>query len=270
MAKFAIQTIAWGDASLDEIMKDVTEVGYQGIELFQHPEELGGIKRLIEACWDYAPLVKELDKEPIRVPIKILGICAGSFDERCALVREYCTLTNTRLNDAQNAPYVYCDEWKLDDPRFGKAVQDGFRVALHPHMYKPVQTMREVDIILKSSLALFLPDTAHLKIAGDNPVEAIRRYSTRLAAVHVKDWREEVGRSFHFYARGFCELGEGNIELGDVLDQLAEQSYQGWYVVEQDTTPTDRRSSVQKSLDWLVQEVNAPHRRHKSIRIKGL
>ena len=264
MAKFAIQTIAWGDASLDKIMRDVGAVGYDGIELFQHPEELGGMARIVEACRDMRVMGKGMH-------VQLVGLSAGSFKERCTLVKEYCTLAGIQLNDQHKAPYVYCDEWKTSDPQFARALQDGVRVALHPHMYKPVQTLREADEILTANPFLkFLPDTAHLTIAGDDPVEAIRKFATKLAAVHIKDWREEVGRSFHFYARGFCELGEGHIAFDAVLDELARKSYQGWYVVEQDTTSTPRES-IEKNLNWLKREVSATHRRFMDPRfLQGL
>ena len=254
MSKFAIQTIAWGNASLDDIMRDVVAVGYDGIELFQHPEELGGMSRIVEACRDTRVMGKGTH-------VQLVGLSAGSFKERCALVKEYCALTGIRTNDQHEAPYVYCDEWKSSDLQFARALREGVRVALHPNMYKPVQTLREADEILTANpFLLFLPDTAHLTIAGDDPVDAIRWYATRLAAVHIKDWREEVGRSFHFYARGFCELGEGLIAFDAILDELARKSYQGWYVVEQDTTSTPRQS-IEKNLMWLKREVSATSRR---------
>lgn len=241
MSRFAIQTIAWVNTSLEEILRDVTSAGYEGIELFQRDEELGGMDRLVEACRDHQ--------------IKIVGMCGGSFIERCEQVRKYCDKTGIRVNDQKNAPYVYCDEWKASDTKFAQALKSGLRIALHPHMYKPVQTMREADQILKANpFLLFLPDTAHLTIAGDDPVEAIRRYSTRLAAVHVKDWKEHVGRSFHFYARGFCELDQGNVPLDKVLNILAEGRHRGWIVIEQDTTPTPFEST-KRSLDWLKEKV---------------
>jgi sugar phosphate isomerase/epimerase len=69
-------------------------------------------------------------------------------------------------------------------------------------------------------------------------------------AIHLKDWREDVGRSYQFYARGFCELGDGDIPLEDVLNVLLQSGFSGWIVVELDWT-SDPPASASKSLRWL-------------------
>ncbi len=247
--RYAIQTIAWDDCPLETIISDVKAAGYDGIELFQHPKDLGGVASLVQTCRENK--------------ITVVGMCAGSFPERCDLVKEFCKEWGTSI-DSQNAPYVYCDEWKSSIHVFSDKLKEGYRVALHPHMYKPIQTMREAEVALNDHLRLlFLPDTAHLTIAGDDPAKAVQKFRRQLAAVHVKDWKVEVGRSFQFYARGFCELGQGDIELGHVLDVLSEAGYGGWLVVEQDstTTPLD---STKRSLEWLKEAVHA--RRFKNPR----
>ncbi len=233
---FAVHSISWGNQPLEIILRDAELAGYSGVELFQHPDELGGAKAILRA----------FDNSNLR----LIGIAAGSFDDRCRLVREIALVRNVSLDDL-SLPYVYCDEWRETDARFTQALNDGFTIGLHPHMYKPVQTLHEAEQILaKHSKLRFLPDTAHLRVAGDDPAKAIEIQSARLIGVHLKSWREDVGRSYQFYARGFCELDEGDIDLEGVLDVILRKNFTGWLVVEQDST-TNPRESAERSLNWL-------------------
>ena len=234
--KYAVHTISWGNRPLEAIARDVKEAGFAGAELFQHPSELGGAHAIESA----------FRKEGV----ELVGIAAGSFRERCDFVREIAAIRGTTLSDP-NLPYVYCDDWRDDLPQFKDAVAGGLRVALHPHMYKPVQNLQEAEAILEQNRSLlFLPDTAHLRVAGHDPVLAIRKFASRLAGVHLKSWREDVGRSFHFYARGFCELGQGDVDVHAVLEELMRLDFAGWLIVELDLTNTPTQSA-RTSLNWL-------------------
>lgn len=241
--KFAVHSIAWKRRPLDEILREIKSAGYSGVELFQHPKELGGARAIVEAF--------------AKSGLHLVGIATGSFGERCNLVREIASIRAVPVDDP-TLPYIYVDEWRDDDHRFTDALDEGLRLGLHPHMYKPVQTMHEAERILNANPRLgFLPDTAHLQIAGDDPADAIRKYASRLVAVHLKAWREDVGRSYHFYARGFCELGEGNVDLVErTLDALLKVRFAGWLVVEQDLTTHPAASAV-RSLEWLTRRLFA-------------
>lgn len=243
--KFAVQSIAWDRLPLATILRDAKAAGYSGVELFQHPDDLGG--------------AAAIDAALERAEMHLVGVTCGSFDERCALVRQLAKLRGLDIGDP-SMPYVYTDEWRESAPRFRDALAEGFRIALHPHMYKPVQTMAEARAILARHAKLsFLPDTAHLKIAGDDAIAAVVEYFARIEAIHLKDWREDVGRSYQFYARGFCEMGEGDVDLAGVLDaafreadreRLKDRDPLRWLVIEQDRTP-DPFASAKRSFNWL-------------------
>jgi hypothetical protein len=66
-----------------------------------------------------------------------------------------------------------------------------------------------------------------------------------------------VGRSYHFYARGFCELGEGDVDLESVLTSIDAldlfspiKAEDRWLVVEQGST-ADPLTSAKRSYTWL-------------------
>lgn len=218
------------------VLREVRQAGFSGIELFQHPCGEGGAARVY----------RELEQHNL----KCIGISSGSFEQRCAFAREYSALVRQEHPDGE-IPYVYVDDWREGDRRFTDAVSEGLRLAIHPHMYKPVQTLKEAETLLdKYPEILFLPDSAHMTIAGDDPVAAIRQHTKRIDAVHLKDWRENVGRSYQFYARGFCELGHGDVRLEGVLNSLLHMGFSGWIVVELDWT-TNPLASARQSMQWL-------------------
>ncbi len=118
-------------------------------------------------------------------------------------------------------------------------------------MFRSVQTLQDARKYLgEYSWLEFLPDTAHLEIAGESAIGVISEFFSRLAAVHLKDWTPEFGRSYQFYGRGFTELGEGEVELAQVMELLREKAFNGWLVVEKDTC-LNPLQSARNAREWL-------------------
>jgi sugar phosphate isomerase/epimerase len=248
----AIQTISWGPRpnDLTGLLREIREAGYTGIEFYQHPADL--------------ELPESLYRKLNGLGLRCIGIAGGSLQEKVDFVRGYTRAEQVSL--AQNivakglkgrppittertTPYIYLDSWE------GKAAEDalriGMKLALHPHMFKQMQTLADVENLLENHTDLrFLPDTAHLTVAGEDIVKAIDHYYDRIDAIHLKDWRAEYGRAYQFYARGFAELGKGDVALEDVIGLLFRRGYKKWVVVEQDVSRDPLRSAV-ASRDWL-------------------
>lgn len=235
--RVGIQSISWGRTveRLWEQLPALRDIGYEGIEVAQHPVHLGSPKELYERLSD-AGLV-------------LLGLNGGSTSERSEFLRAY--LESAQACRGEAAPYVYIDGW--EERECNQALQDGLTLALHPHMFKRVQTMAEAAQLLERRVALrFLPDTAHLTIAGEDVLGALKRYFSRVVAVHLKDWSAEVGRAYQFYSRGFTELGEGDVDLASTVEFLKDRDYGNWVVVEQEASHDPIDSSA-RSRNWLTQ-----------------
>lgn len=107
------------------------------------------------------------------------------------------------------------------------AAQYGITVALHPHKGCLVFTEESLDRMLAltdPAYVKFCPDTAHLAMAGMDPVSVIRKHSDRLGYVHLKDYE---GQEF----RG---IGRGDLDIGGVFDALQDAGYAGWVMAELD------------------------------------
>jgi len=249
-----IQTISWGPdvADVGQMLREIKEAGYTGVEFYQHPDELGPVDELYHTLSGLS--------------LRCIGVAGGSLPEKIDFVRKYTTAARVSLVASRAAkkgglkglpyaagdtqPYIYLDKW---EGRSGEeALRIGMTLALHPHMFKEIQTSADADDYLGKYAGLqFLPDTAHLTVAGEDVTKVIDRHYGRIEAIHLKDWTAEYGRAYQFYARGFVELGKGDVDLVHVIRYLKEKrNYKKWVVVEQDATRNPFRSAC-TSRQWL-------------------
>lgn len=247
--KVGFQTISWGrrlDDNGEKMLQVISKAGYEGVELMQHPNEFGSAKQL------YSHL-KHLE-------LKLLGLMGGSIKERVNFIEELIDIENRDIMHqdkttekiirfSRDYPYIYIDTW---DERQVQLVGPELTLALHPHMFKPVQTAHEAEKLLGDYSHLrFLPDTAHLTITGANLLKLLEDNLARIIAVHLKDWASEFGRSYQFYSRGFgVQFGHGDVKLSESIEFLKSKRYNKWVVVEQDVAD-DPVEAAQQCRNWL-------------------
>jgi inosose dehydratase len=126
--------------------------------------------------------------------------------------------------------------------------QENVVLAFHNHAGTFFETADELDDLCRRTnpdLVRLCLDVGHLIIGGGDPVRAIQRHGQRIAYVHMKD--VDAGVLEHMRAgqagfieglreRVFCELGHGCLDLPGVVAALREQKFEGWVVIEQDTS----------------------------------
>jgi sugar phosphate isomerase/epimerase len=247
MMKVGFQTISWGRRLEDcgrPMLKAISEARYEGVELMQHPNEFGSAEQLY----------RNLRGNGLR----LLGLAGGSIQERANFIEKLAEIETRAVvrEDAKkvirhqpDCPYIYVDTW---DARQIQLIPPKVPLALHPHMFKPVQTGQEAEKLLGEHENLrFLPDTAHLTIAGENVQELLERNIDRIVGVHLKDWASEFGRSFQFYSRGFgVQFGYGDVKLPEIIESLKSKRYNRWIVVEQDVAD-DPLEAAKNCREWL-------------------
>lgn len=227
--KIGIQTISWGTriSNLDELARQVAALGYQGLEFAQNVRTL--------------PPPNELRQITDDNGLAIVGFAGGPLASRADFVQVLA-----------KPAYLFVDEW--DEKEVLEAIHRGFTVAIHPHRYKSIGSMSVAKELLEKHPQLkLIVDTAHFYLAGDDVLKTLKQFNERVIAVHLKDWTSQFGRSPLRFARGFTELGEG--ELGKLLDDVVKHlqtiNYQGWAIVEQDTHNGDPFDSAKISRVWL-------------------
>jgi inosose dehydratase len=122
----------------------------------------------------------------------------------------------------------------------------GYEPTFHPETGTFVEATWEIDKVLEISDVGLCLETGHIFVCGGDPLEVLRRVPERINHVHLKDavrsrmdaliadneptpaiWSREV----------FCALGEGDVDIDGVLQELGRIDFEGWMVVEQDIFP---------------------------------
>jgi len=119
----------------------------------------------------------------------------------------------------------------------------GVLATLHPHVGTMVERRSEVERVLAGSRIALCLDTGHLLIGGTDPVELARTAGDRVAHTHLKDvdagWAARVRSGEVPYAEAvaagmFRPLGQGDVDIAEIVRLLEVGGYTGWYVMEQD------------------------------------
>jgi inosose dehydratase len=152
------------------------------------------------------------------------------------------------LDDAQWA-ILRANLDRLADVAAGRGVS----AVLHPHVGTMVETRADVDRVLDGSSIPLCLDTGHLLIGGTDPVELARAVPQRIAHTHLKDAdaamaaRVQSGELTYTeaVAQGmYTPLGQGDVDIGQIVSTLRDNGFDGWFVLEQDTVldgePADR------------------------------
>jgi inosose dehydratase len=145
----------------------------------------------------------------------------------------------------------------------------GLAAAFHHHAGTYIETPGEVERLCAATdpdlIGLCL-DTGHYYFGGGNPLDAVRRYKSRILHLHLKDVRQSVLESVRrdrigyldAVRRGvFCELGQGAVDLRSVLGELRTGSFHGWAIFEQDIDPSAADSAfagARRSREYLRRE----------------
>ena len=228
--KSAISTVSWGThvVDFDDCCRAISGFGVQGIELGQHPDYLD-IKTGKE-------LKSILDSHGIH----LAGMAFGSLEDRL----RFC-------GDAIRPDYMYVDHWNEDLAAF--AARQQLTLALHPHAFKKIKRDTDFSHYLHAhpSLQLIL-DTAHAKILQIDQLSFVDRFKDRLAAVHLKEWCEDYGRTVHKYFEGFQPLGEDKeSQVGALIDLLISRKFAGWLVIEHSGVENMQSEFLARSVRFL-------------------
>jgi inosose dehydratase len=127
------------------------------------------------------------------------------------------------------------------------AESHGLDLAVHVHAGTALSTRRDLETLLETTRVDLCLDTGHMFLGGIDPVAMASEAASRVRHVHLKDVDAKVERRYHAGELTYAEavkgglyrpLGEGDIDIGEVVDRLRAKGYKGWFVLEQDTALT--------------------------------
>jgi inosose dehydratase len=162
-------------------------------------------------------------------------------------------------------PHAY-DELARLLGELADAAPEGARVAFHPHAATWIEAPDEVAVLaerLPGTGAGLCLDVGHFLVGGGDPVEAVVRYRELVTHAHLKDVDSAVlarlrageldGLGAAVRERIFTELGNGALDLGGLLSALDRIGYDGWLMVEQDSSwlaPSEAAAIGRRVLEY--------------------
>jgi inosose dehydratase len=227
-------------AYIEGIFKDVSGLGYYGLELFsfqiQGMEANGGIAPLIEKY--NLPLISAYGgpnlmdaaqrKENVAQAIewgkllkkyggKVVTIGPNGVRRDCYNFKEHKDDIVATLNE-------YC-----------KALTDiGLTGCLHQHTGTCIESRDETYAVLEAvdtRHVKFGPDIGQLQKGGSDPVQVVKDFLPLVNHMHVKDY--SGGEAF----LGYCPLGQGKVNIPAILDMMNGRPTAGMLMVELDGGP---------------------------------
>jgi inosose dehydratase len=146
----------------------------------------------------------------------------------------------------------------------GEALEPmGMRLVFHNHVGTYVETPGETARLLDETdprRVGWCLDCGHLAYGGGDTLEMLGRYGDRVAHVHIKDVDGAIlarakaeGWSFAQALKSFIFplLGEGIAGIPAVIEALRNHGYDGWLVIEQDTTPGPPMDAAKRNREYL-------------------
>lgn len=132
--------------------------------------------------------------------------------------------------------------------------------SFHPHAATYIETPAETDALFSLTdpdLISVCLDVGHWIVGGGDPVEATRKFGSKIGHVHIKDVSQSVfEKMLHggfetmedavVQEKLFVPAGTGALDLQGLLDALSEVGYQGWLMSEQDSAfePSEAASGI--------------------------
>ncbi|TCM46141.1 sugar phosphate isomerase/epimerase [Rhizobium sp. PP-F2F-G48] len=123
----------------------------------------------------------------------------------------------------------------------------GVRLALHTEAHSIFAAARDVDLMMLLTDPAYVhmcPDTAHIVVAGSDPVQLVDRHHERVIIAH---WKDAIGpmpadtpidaqihERHHPY---FCGLGLGRVDWPAWVRLLRDRRIEGWAILELDAAP---------------------------------
>jgi inosose dehydratase len=221
-----------------------TELGPEGF-LPSEPAELKAVLRNkdLECVGGFVPVVLFKDDHD---PADDL---AGPLESLVAAGAGVVVLAAATGSDGYDSRPVLDDaQWSTLfanlDRLAGIVAARGLLAVLHPHVGTVVETKEDVDKVLAGSSISLCLDTGHLLIGGTDPLQLARATPGRIAHAHLKDVDAELAACVQSgeltYTEAVAEgmytpLGTGDVDIAGIVKTLRDNSFDGWFVLEQDT-----------------------------------
>jgi inosose dehydratase len=262
MARIASAPISWGVCEVpgwgpmlecNRVLRELTSLGMNAIELGSpgfFPDDPAEIRATlashnVEMIGGFVPVVlhdaawADRSREEIRAWAKKLSESGGTWFIT-AIVVDPDWSPRVVLSDEQ-----WAHMFMMFDEIDRICAEYGMKQAIHPHVGTLVETADDIQRVLDGSNVGWCLDIAHVAVGGYDPVAFAKNYPERVKHVHLKDVNLAVAKRLNdgeitlkdaVFDGLFCSLGEGQVDVVGAIEALEAVGYDGWYVLEQDTS----------------------------------
>ncbi|RYE04272.1 MAG: myo-inosose-2 dehydratase [Sphingomonadales bacterium] len=284
--RWGVSPIAWcnddmrelgGDTTLDELLTDVKEIGFEGVELGnKFPRDAATLRPIMESYglevtggWYSSNLLRHDADAEIAALSKHLALLEAMGSTVFILAETSNAVHGDRYGSRLDQhPILPAGDWKQFGERLNTVARHindrGLRFAYHHHLGTIVETKDELERFFDATgdhVGLVL-DTGHALFGDIEPIDVIKARPERVTHVHCKDIRQAKydefranGTSFLNGVVGgmFTAPGDGDYDYAPFMRALADMDYSGWIVIEaeQDPAIANPREYSQLGLDTL-------------------
>ncbi len=249
--RFGYAAITWGGNDLQAI-KDVSEVGFRGIQL-------------------RSPILKDFGDKPTELKrilaqneLTFVALSGGGPTNDEYIAAEEIATQLKHAAFLRNAGGLYLQMTDSARPKARKPGSEDFKklgqllteigkrtgelgipVAYHNHMRSLGEGPDEVDALMEATdpkHVKLLLDVAHYAQGGGDPVKAIEKHHARILFLHIKDVESVAPTAESQSNYRFVELGRGRVDLPAVFSALKKVKFEGWAIVELDSVPDKSRT----------------------------
>ncbi|MBD3378615.1 TIM barrel protein [candidate division KSB1 bacterium] len=250
------------DIHVKEALKDLSELGAEGIELSLREKELKKFNLTLEKAREMVdqnglqvsghyfsdPFYDHSKKAEIRAAFQEKIDSLGIFNAKHIIIGPPKNKgTGERMTLIRQMAPVLDELGKI-------ALDQGVEIGIHPHLKTLIEAPEDIHAIMELTdprYVLFSPDTGHIHLGGGDVVEILTTYRERLNYFHFKDAVRPFERPD--FSPNLRELGKGEIDFKAIMQLLRGINYQGWINIEQDKTTLTPRKSAETSMQYIDQ-----------------
>jgi len=226
--------------AIETIFKDVSSLGFYGLELFswqiEGMEANGGLTPFIEKY--KLPLVSSYTGWNMTDPAQRKTSIESIVNTAKIVKKNGGKIIVFGPNGVNRSNYVFADHksdiiTSLNEG--AKAIVDvGLTPVLHQHTGTCIETREETYAVMEAVDTRYLkfgPDIGQLQKGGSDPVQVVKDFLPVVQHMHLKDF---LGGDAYV---GYCPLGQGKVNIPAILDMMDGRTLSGMIMVELDSSP---------------------------------
>lgn len=262
MNRIASAPISWGVCEMPgwgpmldprRVLREMTSLGLTATEQGSpgfFPDDIGELKEILDE-FDVAVIA-----DFVPLPLHDTAQKEWALEKALAMAKRLRALGATTFVSCAIADPQWSDPHRMDAAEL-KVMADSLNRleeicaehdlvhTLHPHLSSMVEVAEDVKRVAEACDVKWTVDTGHLMLGGYDPMQFTKDPGDRVSHAHLKDVNtaladKVISREMTLLEATekdiFLPFGQGDVPIADIVNHLERSGYQGWYVLERDTT----------------------------------